>query len=73
MQAHQNNQRIMATAAEGPGLLAQLGMAGGAAVITVSFIHPIDVIKVGFECPWLWRILAKLDGWSECFSRFPIL
>jgi hypothetical protein len=37
----------MATAAAaGPGLLTQVGMAGTAAVITVSFIHPLDVIKV---------------------------
>jgi hypothetical protein len=37
----------MATAAAGsPGILTQLGMAGTAAVITVSFIHPIDVVKV---------------------------
>jgi hypothetical protein len=39
---------IVATAAVpgAPGLLTQIGMAGGAAVITVTFIHPIDVIKV---------------------------
>jgi hypothetical protein len=29
-----------------PSLLTQVGMAGGSAVITVTFIHPIDVIKV---------------------------
>ena len=29
-----------------PGLLTQVGMAGTAAVITVTFIHPIDVVKV---------------------------
>jgi hypothetical protein len=40
-------QRTLATAAVvPPSLLAQVGMAGSAAVITVSFIHPIDVIKV---------------------------
>jgi hypothetical protein len=38
-------QRPLATSAT-PGLLSQVGMAGGAAVITVSFIHPIDVVKV---------------------------
>jgi hypothetical protein len=39
---------IMATAAApgAPGLMTQIGMAGGAAVITVTFIHPIDVVKV---------------------------
>jgi hypothetical protein len=47
MQAQQNKTSLMATAsANAPGLLQQVGMAGGAAVITVSFIHPIDVIKV---------------------------
>lgn len=40
----------MATAsANAPGLLQQVAMAGGAAVITVSFIHPIDVIKVSVD------------------------
>lgn len=39
------SQAPMATSAA-PGLLTQVGMAGGAAVITVSFIHPIDVVKV---------------------------
>jgi hypothetical protein len=28
------------------GFLQQIGMAGSAAVITVTFIHPIDVVKV---------------------------
>ena len=42
-----SNTRPMATsAAAAPGLLQQVGMAGGAAVITVTFIHPIDVVKV---------------------------
>lgn len=36
----------LATAAGAPGLFTQVGMAGTAAVITVSFIHPIDVVKV---------------------------
>lgn len=35
-----------AAAAPTPSLLTQVGMAGSAAVITVSFIHPIDVVKV---------------------------
>lgn len=35
----------MATSAQ-PSLLQQVGMAGTAAVITVTFIHPIDTIKV---------------------------
>lgn len=39
-------QKPMATAAGAPSLLTQVGMAGTAAVITVSFIHPIDVVKV---------------------------
>jgi hypothetical protein len=39
-------QRPMATAAAvaAPGLLTQIGMAGSSAVITVTFIHPIDVV-----------------------------
>jgi hypothetical protein len=36
-------------AAAAPSLLTQVGMAGSAAVITVTFIHPIDVIKVGIH------------------------
>jgi hypothetical protein len=36
-------------AAAAPSLLTQVGMAGTAAVITVTFIHPIDVIKVGIS------------------------
>jgi hypothetical protein len=42
-------QYLLATspaAAAPPSLLTQVGMAGTAAVITVSFIHPIDVVKV---------------------------
>jgi hypothetical protein len=35
-----------AAAVAPPSLLTQVAMAGGAAVITVSFIHPIDVVKV---------------------------
>jgi hypothetical protein len=54
----------MATAAVAPpSLLTQVGMAGTAAVITVSFIHPIDVIKV---C--LWRVAYLMffcDNLSE--------
>ena len=39
--------KMMATAGvAAPGLLTQVGMAGSAAVMTVSFIHPIDVVKV---------------------------
>lgn len=41
---------IMATAAvpDAPGLVTQIGMAGTAAVVAVTFIHPIDVVKVSF-------------------------
>ena len=35
----------MATQQNKPGVLTSLSMAGAAGVITVSFIHPIDVIK----------------------------
>lgn len=39
---------VLATAGTSapPSLLEQVAMAGGAAVITVTFIHPIDVVKV---------------------------
>jgi len=38
-----------AAAVAPPGLLQQVGMAGTAAVITVTFIHPIDVIKTRIQ------------------------
>lgn len=41
-----NTRPLATSAAAAPGLLQQVGMAGGAAVITVTFIHPIDVVKV---------------------------
>lgn len=50
---HQHNQKssplATAAAAAPPSLLSQIGMAGSAAVITVSFIHPIDVIKTRIQ------------------------
>lgn len=42
------SQSPIATSAT-PGLLTQVGMAGGAAVVTVSFIHPIDVVKTRIQ------------------------
>jgi hypothetical protein len=36
----------LATAGAASGLFQQVFMAGSAAVITVTFIHPIDVVKV---------------------------
>eukprot|EP00523_Entomoneis_sp_CCMP467_P006851 CAMPEP_0168727986 /NCGR_PEP_ID=MMETSP0724-20121128/5453_1 /TAXON_ID=265536 /ORGANISM="Amphiprora sp., Strain CCMP467" /LENGTH=298 /DNA_ID=CAMNT_0008774821 /DNA_START=81 /DNA_END=977 /DNA_ORIENTATION=+ len=43
-------QKPMATsAAAPPSLLTQVGMAGSAAVITVTFIHPIDVVKTRIQ------------------------
>lgn len=46
-----NQPSILATAAAGapPSVLTQVGMAGGAAVITVTFIHPIDVVKTRIQ------------------------
>jgi hypothetical protein len=47
MSMNMNQPKPIATAASpSAGLLTQVGMAGTAAVITVSFIHPIDVVKV---------------------------
>jgi len=47
---YQNKNRYLATsAAPPPSLLTQVGMAGTAAVITVSFIHPIDVVKTRIQ------------------------
>jgi len=45
MSINSSQSKPMATAAA-PSLIQQVGMAGTAAVITVSFIHPIDVVKV---------------------------
>lgn len=45
----QRKQPVLATAAVQPSLLQQVGMAGVAAVITVTFIHPIDVIKTRIQ------------------------
>ena len=42
-------QPLATAAVAGPGLMTQVGMAGSAAVITVSFIHPIDVVKVCYK------------------------
>jgi hypothetical protein len=44
----QQAKPLATAAAAPPSLLTQVGMAGTAAVITVSFIHPMDVVKV---CP----------------------
>lgn len=46
MSLNQGQNNILATATVTPSLLQQVGMAGTAAVITVTFIHPIDVVKV---------------------------
>lgn len=43
------NKSVFATSPMQPSLLQQVGMAGGAAVITVTFIHPIDVVKVSYS------------------------
>eukprot|EP00522_Entomoneis_paludosa_P015832 CAMPEP_0172455844 /NCGR_PEP_ID=MMETSP1065-20121228/12741_1 /TAXON_ID=265537 /ORGANISM="Amphiprora paludosa, Strain CCMP125" /LENGTH=59 /DNA_ID=CAMNT_0013208343 /DNA_START=14 /DNA_END=190 /DNA_ORIENTATION=- len=40
---------LATSAAAPPSLLTQVGMAGGAAVITVTFIHPIDVVKTRIQ------------------------
>jgi hypothetical protein len=46
----QRQHNVLATASTvQPTLLQQVGMAGAAAVITVTFIHPIDVVKVSLS------------------------
>lgn len=49
MNAYQPKPIATAAAGPSPGLLTQVGMAGSAAVITVSFIHPIDVVKTRIQ------------------------
>mmetsp|Transcript_16319 Transcript_16319/g.29494 ORF Transcript_16319/g.29494 Transcript_16319/m.29494 type:complete len:143 (+) Transcript_16319:94-522(+) len=50
MSLNRQQSPAMATSAvAAPGLLQQVGMAGSAAVITVSFIHPIDVVKTRIQ------------------------
>jgi hypothetical protein len=69
--------RPLATSADGePGLLTQVGMAGSAAVITVSFIHPIDVVKVRLnkKLCMIAKNVFRLEWWAEihflCFVAF---
>jgi len=45
----QHTPAVLACAGGGGGLLQSIGMAGSAAVITVTFIHPIDVIKTRIQ------------------------
>eukprot|EP00594_Rhizosolenia_setigera_P008281 CAMPEP_0178956776 /NCGR_PEP_ID=MMETSP0789-20121207/10478_1 /TAXON_ID=3005 /ORGANISM="Rhizosolenia setigera, Strain CCMP 1694" /LENGTH=304 /DNA_ID=CAMNT_0020638815 /DNA_START=82 /DNA_END=996 /DNA_ORIENTATION=- len=46
----QNPSMVLASsAAAAPGLFQQVGLAGASAVITVTFIHPIDVVKTRIQ------------------------
>lgn len=49
MSVMNQNVPLATSAVAPPSLLTQLGMAGTAAVITVSFIHPIDVVKTRIQ------------------------
>lgn len=50
MMSASDPRRVLATSAVAPpSLLQQVGMAGTAAVITVTFIHPIDVVKTRIQ------------------------
>lgn len=65
------NKSVFATSPVQPSLLQQVGMAGGAAVITVTFIHPIDVVKVSFSlCSGRWNWMT-LD--SFCFEQVSLV
>jgi hypothetical protein len=61
----QRQQNVLATAsAVQPSLLEQVGMAGAAAVITVTFIHPIDVVKVSFS-----KLLSSVCAKKDCLME----
>jgi hypothetical protein len=61
-----NQSMVLATAGDNaPGLLQQVFMAGSAAVITVSFIHPIDVVKVSL----FFQMMRKLGLVTSCNDR----
>mmetsp|Transcript_19142 Transcript_19142/g.53311 ORF Transcript_19142/g.53311 Transcript_19142/m.53311 type:complete len:300 (+) Transcript_19142:63-962(+) len=49
MSVKNQNMPLATSAVAAPGLLTQVGMAGTSAVITVSFIHPIDVVKTRIQ------------------------
>jgi len=49
MSVMNRNMPLATSAVAPPSLLTQVGMAGTAAVITVSFIHPIDVVKTRIQ------------------------
>ena len=65
-----------------PSILTNLGCAGGAAVITVTFIHPIDTVKTRLQVSGTGNArnyaelglagtcstIAKEEGWSALFS-----
>jgi hypothetical protein len=72
--SQQNKPLATAAGVVAPSLLTQVGMAGTAAVITVSFIHPIDVIKVCL-CRWLFFscffAFSMKSSAGTTKSRFP--
>ena len=63
----QSSPTVLACEGEsgGGGLLQSIAMAGSAAVITVTFIHPIDVIKVGV-------VLSVVDSKSCAFPAHQV-
>ena len=63
-------QNILATAPAAPSLVQQVGMAGTAAVITVTFIHPIDVVKVSLRIVLMAKMMGQTHSIkpTECFT-----
>jgi len=56
-----------------PSLLQQVGMAGSAAVITVTFIHPIDVVKTRIQVSKEYAALGIFGSGKHVVSKDGVL